>query len=118
VTHERAEAEDRFYAALLDDDAEELYEHAPCGYLSCYPDGRIARVNQTFLTWTGYTRDEVLGRSTAEISVWERREDRGDRNGGQKPAHTSPIRTDRRIGGHQSQPWVWSRRRIIADWSS
>ena len=48
-------------AALLEDSAEDLYEHAPCGYLSCYPDGRIARVNQTFLTWTGYTREELLG---------------------------------------------------------
>ena len=41
-------------AALLEDSAEDLYEHAPCGYLSSYPDGRIAKVNQTFLTWTGY----------------------------------------------------------------
>ncbi len=47
-------------AAELEDSAEDLYEHAPCGYLSCYPDGQIARVNQTFLTWTGYTRDELL----------------------------------------------------------
>ena len=46
---------------MLEDSAEDLYEHAPCGYLSCYPDGLIARVNQTFLTWTGYTRDELLG---------------------------------------------------------
>jgi len=29
--------------------AEELYEHAPCGYLSALPDGIIVRVNQTFL---------------------------------------------------------------------
>ena len=35
----------RFYAALLDDDAEELYEHAPCGYLSRTPDGTIVKVN-------------------------------------------------------------------------
>jgi PAS domain S-box-containing protein len=48
-------------AAEFEDSAEDLYEHAPCGYLSCYPDGRIARVNQTFLTWTGYTRDELVG---------------------------------------------------------
>lgn len=47
-------------AAEFEDSAEDLYEHAPCGYLSCYPDGQIARVNQTFLTWTGYTRDELV----------------------------------------------------------
>jgi len=48
------------HEALLEDSAEDLYEHAPCGYLSTYPDGRIARVNQTFLSWTGYDRAELL----------------------------------------------------------
>ena len=33
----------------------------PCGYLSATPDGRIVRVNETFLRWTGYTRDELVG---------------------------------------------------------
>jgi PAS domain S-box-containing protein len=42
------------------DSAEDLFENAPCGYLSAYADGRLARVNQTFLTWTGYTRDELV----------------------------------------------------------
>jgi phosphoserine phosphatase RsbU/P len=51
-----------FYAALLEDDPEELYDNAPCGYLSTLPDGTIAKVNQTLLTWTGYARDDVLGR--------------------------------------------------------
>jgi PAS domain S-box-containing protein len=48
-------------AALLQESAEDLYETAPCGYLTAYPDGRIARVNETFLTWTGYTRGELVG---------------------------------------------------------
>ena len=56
------EALEAFYAALLDDDAEELYERAPCGYLSTTPDGTIIKVNQTFLTLTGYQRDELVGR--------------------------------------------------------
>jgi diguanylate cyclase (GGDEF)-like protein/PAS domain S-box-containing protein len=43
--------------------AEELYEHAPCGYLSAEISGGIVRVNQTFLDWTGYTREQLLGRS-------------------------------------------------------
>ena len=51
-----------FYAALLDDNAEELYERAPCGYLSTTPDGTIIKVNQTFLTWTGYQRGDLVGR--------------------------------------------------------
>ena len=48
-------------AALLQDSAEDLYENAPCGYLSAYPDGTIARVNRTFLTWTGYSQDDLVG---------------------------------------------------------
>jgi sigma-B regulation protein RsbU (phosphoserine phosphatase) len=51
-----------FYAALLDDDAEELYERAPCGYLSTTPDGTIIKVNETFLAWTGYQRSDLVGR--------------------------------------------------------
>ena len=55
-------AREGFYAALLDDDAEALYEQAPCGYLSTTPEGTIVKVNRTFLTWTGYERDELVGR--------------------------------------------------------
>ena len=46
------------------DSAEVLYDEAPCGHLSTTPDGLIRKVNQTFLTWTGYTRDELVGRRT------------------------------------------------------
>jgi len=45
---------------LLNESAEELYENAPCGYLSTLPDGMIVRVNQTFLTWIGYSREDLL----------------------------------------------------------
>jgi PAS domain S-box-containing protein len=55
------ERDEQRAAAEFEDSAEDLYEHAPCGYLSCYPDGQIARVNQTFLSWTGYTRAELVG---------------------------------------------------------
>lgn len=58
------EALDRFYAALLEDDPVELYERAPCGYLSTTPDGTIVKVNGTFLTWTGYERADLVGRRT------------------------------------------------------
>ncbi|HLI54609.1 MAG TPA: SpoIIE family protein phosphatase [Acidimicrobiales bacterium] len=51
-----------FFDALLEDDPNELYENAPCGYLSTRPDGTIVKVNQTFLTWTGFRRDELVGR--------------------------------------------------------
>ena len=54
--------EPAFYAALLEDDAAELYENAPCGYLSTLPDGIILKANGTFLKWTGYGRDDLVGR--------------------------------------------------------
>jgi PAS domain S-box-containing protein len=46
---------------LLEESAEELYEHAPCGYLSTLPDGTLVRVNNTFVEWMGTSRDELLG---------------------------------------------------------
>ena len=53
-------AREAFYDALLEDDPQLLYDRAPCGYLSTTPDGRIIKVNQTFLTWTGYRREDLL----------------------------------------------------------
>jgi len=57
----REDALDAFVDALLDDDAEQLYERAPCGYLSTTPDGTIVKVNATFLALTGYTREQLVG---------------------------------------------------------
>jgi PAS domain S-box-containing protein len=45
---------------LLEESLEDLYEQAPCGYVSTYPDGTFAKVNQTFLDWIGYERTELL----------------------------------------------------------
>ncbi|MFK0191428.1 PP2C family protein-serine/threonine phosphatase [Kitasatospora sp. NPDC090308] len=50
------------FSALLEDSVEDLYEHAPCGYLSTLLDGRIAKVNTTLLDWLGYRRDDLVGR--------------------------------------------------------
>jgi sigma-B regulation protein RsbU (phosphoserine phosphatase) len=56
-----AEALDDFFAALRDDDANALYDQAPCGYLSTSPEGLIIKVNQTFLTLTGFQREDLVG---------------------------------------------------------
>ncbi|MGZ2412338.1 PAS domain S-box-containing protein [Sphingomonas sp. F9_3S_D5_B_2] len=42
--------------------AEQLYEEAPCGYLTTWADGTIVRVNRRFLQWTGHSAEEVCGR--------------------------------------------------------
>ncbi|MFD5031011.1 PP2C family protein-serine/threonine phosphatase [Streptomyces sp. NPDC058405] len=56
-----AVARDAAFTALLEDSAEDLYENAPCGYLSTLLDGKIAKVNTTLLTWLGRTRDQLVG---------------------------------------------------------
>ncbi|HEY1920649.1 MAG TPA: SpoIIE family protein phosphatase [Streptosporangiaceae bacterium] len=48
--------------SLLGDSAEDLYDNAPCGYLSTLMDGRIVKVNATLLLWGGYTRGQLVGR--------------------------------------------------------
>ncbi|MEU5363571.1 SpoIIE family protein phosphatase [Streptomyces sp. NPDC005925] len=44
------------------DSAEELYESAPCGFLSTTMDGTITKINRTLLDRLGLERDEVVGR--------------------------------------------------------
>lgn len=46
----------------LEESAEDLYENAPCGYVSALPDGLLVKVNQTFLNWTGFRREDLIGR--------------------------------------------------------
>ncbi|WP_369197967.1 PP2C family protein-serine/threonine phosphatase [Streptomyces djakartensis] len=53
---------DAAFTALLEDSAEDLYESAPCGYLSTMMDGTIAKINSTLLDWLGLDRAEVVGR--------------------------------------------------------
>lgn len=55
-----------FYEALLDDDADDLYESAPCGYLSTLPDGTIVKANATFLRMVGYDRSDIVGSRTLQ----------------------------------------------------
>ncbi|MEV4047784.1 PP2C family protein-serine/threonine phosphatase [Streptomyces sp. NPDC049744] len=50
------------FASLLEDSAEDLYESAPCGYLSTLMDGTIAKINTTLLDWLGLERQNVVGR--------------------------------------------------------
>ncbi len=40
--------------------AEELYENAPCGYVSFLTDGTIFNINTTLLSWLNFTKAEVI----------------------------------------------------------
>jgi sigma-B regulation protein RsbU (phosphoserine phosphatase) len=47
---------------LTQENLEDLYEHAPCGYCSCLPDGTLVKLNHTLLDWLGYSRPELVAR--------------------------------------------------------
>ena len=54
----RSQAEAERLAAELND----LYNNAPCGYHSVDEDGLIVRMNDTWLRWLGYSREEIVGK--------------------------------------------------------
>jgi phosphoserine phosphatase RsbU/P len=49
------------------EDLEDLYEHAPCGYLSIKPDGRIVKVNATFSAWIGWAPEQLVGKRFLDL---------------------------------------------------
>ncbi|QDA59036.1 sensor histidine kinase [Hymenobacter jejuensis] len=51
---------------LTQESLDDLYDHAPCGYCSCLPDGTLVKLNQTLLTWLGYTRHELVARQSLQ----------------------------------------------------
>jgi len=53
--------------ALLQESAEDLFENAPCGYLTCAADGTILRANRTFERLTGHERSALLGRRFRDL---------------------------------------------------
>lgn len=58
----RALEESNAQLALTLREAHLLYDQAPCGYHSVSARGIIERINQTELDWTGYRREDVVGR--------------------------------------------------------
>jgi phosphoserine phosphatase RsbU/P len=50
-----------------DSNFQDLYENAPCGYLSLRPDGRIDRANKTLLEWTGYAADDLASMRLSDL---------------------------------------------------
>jgi PAS domain S-box-containing protein len=43
-------------------DHKDLYQKAPCGMICTSPMGEVLEVNDRFLEFTGYTREEVIGK--------------------------------------------------------
>lgn len=53
--------------AVPSEDLVDLYDNAPCGYLSLSPDGHIVKVNRTLADWLGRAEGELLSRSIHEV---------------------------------------------------
>ncbi|GAB4252194.1 MAG: hypothetical protein Kow00109_27820 [Acidobacteriota bacterium] len=68
MVRELQESEERFRLAF------ETSPDAIC--INRAADGRYVAVNDGFERITGYTRDEILGRTSTELHIWERPEDR------------------------------------------
>ncbi|HTF42730.1 MAG TPA: PAS domain-containing sensor histidine kinase [Terriglobales bacterium] len=49
------------------EDLEDLYENAPCGYLSLRPDGKIAKSNATLSAWIGFTQEQLAGKRFLDL---------------------------------------------------
>ncbi|MDX3911731.1 MAG: PAS domain-containing sensor histidine kinase [Sphingobium sp.] len=48
---------------MRDGDLNDLYEDAPCGYVSLTPDARIDRLNGTLAGWLGQSAEALVGQS-------------------------------------------------------
>ncbi|MFZ0766160.1 PAS domain-containing sensor histidine kinase [Bradyrhizobium sp.] len=53
--------------ASIIEDLEDLYENAPCGYLSLDPSGRIFKVNKTLCNWVGYAPEHLVGKRLGDL---------------------------------------------------
>jgi phosphoserine phosphatase RsbU/P len=49
------------------EDLEDLYETAPCGYVSISPDGRIVKANRTLADWLGSPPEQLVGKPLYDI---------------------------------------------------
>lgn len=49
------------------DDFEDMFEYAPCGYITLLSNGRIERVNRTLLGWTGHTAEQMAGKRLSDF---------------------------------------------------
>jgi PAS domain S-box-containing protein len=54
-----------------DDQFELIFKHAPIGmYLSTIDEDRFIDVNEMYLEYTGYSREELIGRTPTDINLW------------------------------------------------
>ena len=49
------------------EDLKDLYDNAPCGYVSLSPDGSVVKVNRTLCGWLGQEEEDLLGQSVHQV---------------------------------------------------
>lgn len=56
------------------DEISDLYDNAPCGYHSLDAEGSVTRINDTELSWLGFTRDEIIRKKKfGDLLAWNSR---------------------------------------------
>jgi PAS domain S-box-containing protein len=76
--NERVKAEEA--TKLAAEEIRDLYNNAPCGYHSLDKDGVYIRINDTELSWLGYSREEVVGKMTMREMMTHKSQIDYDRN--------------------------------------
>jgi signal transduction histidine kinase len=51
----------------MEDDLQDLFDNAPCGYVSTRPDGRITKINHTLSLWLHADQDQLLGKRFQDL---------------------------------------------------
>ena len=62
ITKIRGTAQDITERKRAAEEIQDLYDHAPCGYDSIDENGIFVRINETELSWLGYTHAELVGK--------------------------------------------------------
>lgn len=77
IERELREAEERRKRRIVEEELRQseqrfakAFQASPVGISITAPDGRFVDVNDYFLNLFGYTRDEVIGRTSMELNLW------------------------------------------------
>lgn len=46
----------------INESSDDTYNNAPCGYFSSLPDGMIVKINDTFLNYIQYDRNQIINK--------------------------------------------------------
>ena len=49
------------------EDLADLYENAPCGYVSLSPDGRVVKLNRRLADWLGWDAEDLVGKPIHDL---------------------------------------------------